>query len=73
VPYGDVADVIEDIVEAYLALRDRPEESSSIRSSASASNLSGSGSMPLVKDGKITGDLFVHVPDGGELPGEARS
>jgi sulfite reductase (NADPH) hemoprotein beta-component len=26
VPYGDVADVIEDIVEAYLALRDRPEE-----------------------------------------------
>ena len=26
VPYADVADVIEDIVEAYLALRDRPEE-----------------------------------------------
>src|SRR6266498_1758476 len=26
VPYVDVADVIEDIVEAYLALRDRPEE-----------------------------------------------
>ena len=26
VPYGEVADVIEDIVEAYLALRDRPEE-----------------------------------------------
>ena len=26
VPYAEVADVIEDIVEAYLALRDRPEE-----------------------------------------------
>ena len=25
-PYAEVADVIEDIVEAYLALRDRPEE-----------------------------------------------
>jgi uncharacterized protein (DUF934 family) len=27
--------------------------------------------MPLVKDGKITADLFVHVPDGAELPGDA--
>jgi sulfite reductase (NADPH) hemoprotein beta-component len=26
VPYGEVADVIEDIVEAYLALRERPDE-----------------------------------------------
>ena len=26
--------------------------------------------MPLVKDRKITGDLFVHVPDGAELPGD---
>jgi sulfite reductase (NADPH) hemoprotein beta-component len=26
VPYVDVADVIEDIVEAYLALRTRPDE-----------------------------------------------
>ncbi|HVV39861.1 MAG TPA: nitrite/sulfite reductase [Nitrobacter sp.] len=26
VPHGDVADVIEDIVEAYLALRERPDE-----------------------------------------------
>ena len=26
VPYGEVADVIEDIVEAYLALRDSPDE-----------------------------------------------
>jgi uncharacterized protein (DUF934 family) len=25
--------------------------------------------MPLVKNGKITADLFVHVPDGAELPG----
>src|SRR5882757_295028 len=24
--------------------------------------------MPLVKDGKITGDAFVHVPEGTELP-----
>src|SRR5919106_1099823 len=29
--------------------------------------------MPLVKDGKITGDLFVHVPDGAELPGDGRA
>jgi uncharacterized protein (DUF934 family) len=26
--------------------------------------------MPLVKDGKITGDAFVHVPEGAELPGD---
>ena len=26
VPYGEVADVIEDIVEAYLALGERPDE-----------------------------------------------
>src|SRR6266705_3017584 len=26
--------------------------------------------MPLVKNGKITTDLFVHVADGAELPGD---
>jgi uncharacterized protein (DUF934 family) len=26
--------------------------------------------MPLVKNGKITDDLFVHVADGAELPGD---
>src|SRR3954462_1834776 len=26
--------------------------------------------MQLVKDGKIAADLFVHVPDGAELPGD---
>jgi uncharacterized protein (DUF934 family) len=26
--------------------------------------------MPLVKDGKIAADLFVHVPDGAELPSD---
>jgi len=26
--------------------------------------------MPLVKHGKITADLFVHVPEGAELPGD---
>jgi uncharacterized protein (DUF934 family) len=26
--------------------------------------------MPLVKNGKIAGDSFVHVPDGAELPGD---
>ena len=26
--------------------------------------------MPLVKNGKIATDIFVHVPDGAELPGE---
>jgi sulfite reductase (NADPH) hemoprotein beta-component len=26
VPYGEVADVVEDVVEAYLALRERPDE-----------------------------------------------
>src|SRR6202012_2139842 len=43
---------------------------SSIPSSASGSNLSGSASMPLVKNGTITHDLFVHVADGAELPGD---
>ncbi len=26
--------------------------------------------MPLVKNGRIIADTFVHVPDGGELPGD---
>jgi uncharacterized protein (DUF934 family) len=26
--------------------------------------------MPLVKHGRITGDLFVHIADGAELPGD---
>ena len=26
--------------------------------------------MPLVKNGKIAADIFVHVPDGAELPGD---
>jgi len=26
--------------------------------------------MPLVKDGKLAEDLFVHVPEGAELPGD---
>ncbi|SED28575.1 DUF934 domain-containing protein [Bradyrhizobium erythrophlei] len=26
--------------------------------------------MPLVKQGRLTTDLFVHVPDGAELPGD---
>ena len=26
--------------------------------------------MPLVKNGRIATDLFLHVPDGGELPGD---
>ena len=26
--------------------------------------------MPLVKQGRITTDLFVHVADGAELPGD---
>ena len=26
--------------------------------------------MPLVRNGKIAADLFVHVPDGAELPGD---
>ena len=26
--------------------------------------------MPLVKNGKITGDAFVHVADDAEIPGD---
>ena len=26
--------------------------------------------MPLVKQGRIATDIFVHVPDGAELPGD---
>ncbi|MGH6753819.1 MAG: DUF934 domain-containing protein, partial [Bradyrhizobium sp.] len=26
--------------------------------------------MPLVKQGRITTDLFVHIADGAELPGD---
>src|ERR1700731_3585847 len=39
-------------------------------SSGSASNLSGSVSMPLVKNGKTAADAFVHVADDAELPGD---
>src|SRR3984957_17577250 len=45
-----------------------PTSFSSTPSSGSASNLSGSGSMPLVKSGKITNDGFVHVADDDPLP-----
>src|SRR5205807_2908866 len=36
----------------------------------SASNHSGSGFMPLVKNAKITDDAFVHVADDAPLPGD---
>src|SRR5882757_7922215 len=39
-------------------------------SSGWVSSLSGSVFMPLVKDGKITGDGFVHVADDAEIPTE---
>src|SRR6266446_657863 len=39
-------------------------------SSGLASNLSGSGSMPLVKNGKITNDAFVHVADDAAIPAD---
>src|SRR3979490_2564992 len=39
-------------------------------SSGLASNLSGSGSMPLVKNGKITGDAFVHLTDDAQIPAD---
>src|SRR6202021_2334065 len=45
-----------------------PMSCSSTRCSGSASNLSGSGSMPLVKNGKISGDAFVHVADDAAIP-----
>src|SRR6185369_10763258 len=38
------------------------------RSSVSASNHSGSASMPLVKGGKITADTFAAVADDATLP-----
>src|SRR4051794_10614160 len=47
-----------------------PRNCSWIRSSGSASNHSRSGFMPLVKNAKIVDDLFVHVADGAELPGD---
>src|SRR5258708_13921756 len=47
-----------------------PMSFSSTRSSGLASNLSGSVSMPLVKNGKISGDAFVHVADDAPLPGD---
>src|SRR6185295_5483677 len=45
-----------------------PRNCSSIRSSAWAWSHSRSASMPLVKQGRITTDPFVHVLDGAELP-----
>src|SRR5258708_23161807 len=47
-----------------------PMSFSSTRSSGLASSLSGSVSMPLVKNGKISGDAFVHVADDAPLPGD---
>src|SRR5262245_42742862 len=43
---------------------------SSTRCSASASNLSRSGSMPLVKNGHIATDIVVQAADVAELPGD---
>src|SRR5258708_21578464 len=47
-----------------------PMSFSSTRSSGLASSLSGSVSMPLVKNGKISGDAFVHVADDAPVPGD---
>src|SRR5260370_32861329 len=47
-----------------------PMSFSSTRSSGLASSLSGSVSMPLVKNGKISGDAFVHVADDAPIPGD---
>src|ERR1700754_2057753 len=47
-----------------------PTNCSSIPSSGSASNHSGSVSMPLVRGGKNSGDSFVHVADDAEIPGD---
>src|SRR3954466_3445431 len=45
-----------------------PTNCSSTPCSGSASNHSGSASMPLVKNGKISPDAFVRVADDAELP-----
>jgi len=45
--------VVEDIVEAYLALRARPDELFIDTVKRPGRELSGSVSMPLVKNGKI--------------------
>src|ERR1700716_4320489 len=47
-----------------------PMNFSSTRSSGLASSLSGSVSMPLVKNGKVSGDAFVQVADDAPIAGD---
>jgi hypothetical protein len=69
VPYGDVADVIEDIVEAHLALRARPDELFVDTVKRLGVNLSGAGLCHSLRTENYRRP-FVHVPDGAELPGD---
>ena len=68
VPYAEVADVVEDIVAAYLELRARPDEIFSKRSSEWVSSRSRSASMPLVRGGHIVADQYLRVLDDAPIP-----
>ena len=68
VRYGEVADVVEDVVATYVELRKRPRNCSSTPSSGSASSHSRNVSMPLVKSGRIVEDQYVRIADDAPIP-----
>ena len=72
VRYGEVVDVVEDVVATYVELRERPANCSSTPSSGSASSHSRSVSMPLVKTGRIVEDQYVRIADDAPVPGRRR-
>ena len=71
VPYGEVADVVEDIVEAYLALRAHARRT--VRRHGQASRrrtFQGARLCHSLRAEKSPPTLFVHVADDAELPGD---
>ncbi len=68
VPYAQVADVVEDIAQLISNCGSGLTSFSSTQSSVSASSHSGSGSMPLVENGRIVEDRYVRVADDAPIP-----
>ena len=74
VPYGEVADVVEDIVEAYLALRERPDELFiDTVQAARRRTIQGAGLCHSLRAERSPRTRFVHVADDDAIsPGVRR-
>jgi uncharacterized protein (DUF934 family) len=69
VPYGDIADVVEDIAAAYLELRERPDELfRRYRQASRGRAVQGARLCHSLKPDAIIEDRFVRVLDDAPVP-----